>query len=241
MTPDFEPLASARVEAYLSQLLVPLTRNLSDFHREELRREMRAHLWGRVDAYRELGQPEDEAVTEALKQFGGAEDFTRHWRSEWVMQEQRGTVQEIVAAAWPALKLCLPLLVMAWVAARFLGYIVVNALPSTYTGALLTVYADSIIAVCGAAFFALSLWCGFRQGRRNPRRGGLGMFAALGIIIAAGSGLYEVSAATGLDRTVLGGLMVSLPLMAAAWMPTACLAAVLGGWRTRRTKARQLA
>ena len=236
MNDNPEPGNNARIEAYLDQLLVPLARNLSGFHRDELRRELQAHLWGRVDAYRELGQSEDEAVTEALKQFGGAEDFTRQWRSEWVTQEQRGTVQEIVAAAWPALKLCLPLLVTAWVAARFLGYIVVNALPSTYTGALLTVYGDSIIAVCGAAFFALSLWCGFRQGRRNPRRSGLGMFAALSVTIAAGSALYTVSAATGLDRTVLGGLMVSLPLMAAAWMPTACLAAVLGGWSARQRK-----
>jgi len=29
---------------------------------------------------------------------------------------------------------------------------------------------------------------------------------------------------------------VSLPLMAAAWMPTACLAAALSGWTMRRRK-----
>ena len=79
-----EPLASGprRVEAYLDQILAPLARRLSPFHREELRRELREHLWARVDAYRELGQSENEAVTEALRQFGGAEDFTRQWRRE---------------------------------------------------------------------------------------------------------------------------------------------------------------
>ena len=74
-----EPLASAprRVEAYLDQILAPLARRLSPFHREELRRELREHLWARVDAYRELGQSENEAVTEALRQFGGDENAVR--------------------------------------------------------------------------------------------------------------------------------------------------------------------
>ena len=74
-----EPLASTpqRVEAYLELILAPLAHRLSSFHQEELRRELREHLWARVDAYRELGQPEQEAITEALQQFGGAEDFLR--------------------------------------------------------------------------------------------------------------------------------------------------------------------
>ncbi len=77
MGPD--PLASApqRVEAYLDLILTPLSRRLSPFHREELRRELREHLWARIDAYGELGQPEGEAITEALRQFGGANDFAR--------------------------------------------------------------------------------------------------------------------------------------------------------------------
>ena len=95
MEPD--PLASGplRVEAYLDQILAPLARRLSPFYREELRRELREHLWARVDAYGELGQPEDEAVTEALRQFGGAEDFARQWRREWTKTPQRLTLREV--------------------------------------------------------------------------------------------------------------------------------------------------
>ena len=232
---------NTRMEAYLDQMLAPLTRGLSAFHQGELRRELRAHLWERVDAYQELGQPEDDAVTEALRQFGGADDFTRQWQREWRTMERTSTGREIGAATLTALKLCVPLLVLAWIAARLLGYIVINALPSTYAGSLLTLYANSLLAIGGAGFFHLSLWSGLVHGRRTPKRGGVGMFAALGTVITLGSALYWVSEKIGLDRTVLGGLFTSLPLMAAAWLPTACLSAAITGWRTRQAQTRHAA
>ena len=241
MTPDPEPLAFSRVEAYLDQLLVPLARNFSGFHREELRRELRAHLWERVDAYRELDYSEEDAVTEALRQFGGAEDFARQWRQEWVTSERRGTWEEIYIASISALRLCLPALAATWLGTHLLGLVVINALPSTYFGALLTVYDHALVGLSGTIFFGTSLWTGSIQGRRVPKRSGWGMFAALGTVITAGSAASLLGTRFGLEGTVCGGFYTSMPLMAAAWLPTACFAATVSGWWARRTKARLLA
>jgi len=241
MIPDFNSSAPRRVEAYLDQVLAPLTRRLSPFHRDELRREMRAHLWERVDAYCELGQSEEDAVTEALRQFGGAEDFLRQWRREWQIVSRSGAWGEIFAAARPALRLSLPALLLMWGLARVLGFVVINALPSTYFGALTTAYADALLAALGAGFFGLSLWVGLVQGRRVPERSGMGMFAALGATVAAGSALYWLGTGMGLDRTVFGDIFASLPLMAAAWMPVACGSAALSGWWTQKAKPRRMA
>ncbi len=243
MTPDPEPLSAtaARVEAYLDHLLVPLASNLSEFHRAELRRELRAHLWERVDAYRELDHSEENAVTEALKQFGGADDFARQWRSEWITQGRLGAVQEIAAAAWVGLCFCVPLLIATWAVACILGFIVVNLPSGSNLYGLSIIYGDVLALACGVGFFGLSLGIGVLHGRRSSRRSGQGMFAALSVIILGGSALFEVSAVTGLDRTMVGGLFASLPLMAAAWMPTACLAAVLSGWLTGKRRKQVLA
>ena len=233
-----EPLDSSplRVEAFLDQILDARGCGLSPFYQGELRRELRAHLWARVDAYRELGQSEHEAVTEALRQFGGAEDFLRQWRQEWQTVDRRVAWREILAATLPALRLSVPALLLAWLGGRGLGFLIVNALPRTYSGALLTAYGDALLVWAGAGFFCLSFWVGLVQGRRAPRRSGMGMFAALGAVIAVGSGLYRVGTQMGLDGTMFGGAFVSLPLMAAAWMPTACLAAAVSGWAARRRK-----
>ncbi len=236
-----EPSNSSRLEAYLDQLLVPLARNLSGFHREELRRELRAHLRGRVDAYLEMGHAEEDAVTEALRQFGGAEDFTRQWRQEWVTSERHSAWREIQASAWSALRLAVPALVVTWLVAYVLGYVlsyvVLHALPTTYTGALLVVYEQALLTAVIVEFVGLSLWAGIVQGRHAPRRSGWGMFAALSMVIMAGSATSLLGTEFGLEGTLCGGFYTSIPLMAAAWMPTACLAAAVSGWHTQRKRA----
>lgn len=107
-------LCTSRVKAYLDQLLVPLARNLSPFHRDGLRRELRAHLWGRVDAYQELDYSEEDAVTEALKQFGGANDFARQWRQEWITHVCPSVWREAWASSCQALRLSVPALAATW-------------------------------------------------------------------------------------------------------------------------------
>ena len=225
-----------RMEAYLDQMLAPLTRNLSDFHRDELRRELRAHLWERVDAYYELGQSEEDAVTEALQQFGGASGFTRRWRQEWVTSDRRGVWQEIWESSCQALRLIVPALVATWLIAYTLGHVVLKALPSTYTGALLIVDEDTLLTAVITEFVGLSLWAGIVQGRRAPKRGGWGMFAALSLVIIIGSVANLFGTEFGLEGTLCAGFYTSIPLMAAAWMPAACLAAAVSGWHTKRKR-----
>src|SRR5437868_3014731 len=77
------PAADARIEAYLdralgrragwsgSGCLLPASDS------QELRLEMRAHVEALIDAYRELGSTDDEAVTEALRRFGDARVLRR--------------------------------------------------------------------------------------------------------------------------------------------------------------------
>lgn len=236
MMPAPEHCAPRRVDAYLDQVLAPLTRELSPFHRDELRRELRAHLWERIEAYRELGQSEDNAVTEALQQFGGAEDFLRQWRAEWLTFDRQSAGRELWVAMRSALRLSVPMLLASWGAARVLTWLVVNCLPNTYLGALGIAYSDALLEMTGAGFLGLSLWAGLVQGRRVPRRSGLGMFSALAATIVAGSAFYWLGARVGLDHTVFGDVFASLPLMAAAWMPTACLTAAFAGGRAQRQK-----
>lgn len=108
------PDNSARLEAYLDQVLTPLTRQLTLFHQQELRRELKAHLWERVDAYRELGQSEDDAVTEALRQFGGAEDFLRQWRQEWAQAARADARGGLWQATLAGLRLSALFLLLAY-------------------------------------------------------------------------------------------------------------------------------
>ena len=238
MTPD-PATASTRVEAYLDQLLVPLTHNLSDFHRDELRRELRAHLQGRVDAYRELDYSEDDAVTEALKQFGSAEDFFKQWRREWMQAARPDAWQEILAATRSALRLTIPALVVTWVVAYVLGNLAIKTLPTLCTGNSAQVCADILLTIVCGGFFGLSLWVGIVQGRRTPRRSGWGMLAALGTVVTVGSASSLIGTIFGLEGTLCSGFYTSMPLMAAAWIPTTCFAAAVSGWWTQRSRKRR--
>ena len=249
MEPD--PLASGprRVEAYLDLILAPLTRRLSPFHREELRRELREHLWARIEAYIELGQPENEAVTEALQQFGGAKDFTRQWRREWTHAPRRVTLREVWEAARPALRPSL-----AGIAVAFLPCTIIHIgfcdLHGSAAGALLYHYADTIVRTWLLfAFLLMPVAVGMRHGRRNPAHAGAGMLAALTAEIATAGLLYELltgwalpygfwGSSTGFfvqnDSGVLFGMM-------AGWIPVAAAAAAISGWWARRSAARSLA
>ncbi len=177
------------MEAYLDLILAPLARRLSPFQCEDLRRELRGHLWARIDAYIELGQPESEAVTEALQQFGGAEDFTRQWRREWTKTPPRLTLREIWEAARPALRPSLAGIVVAFLPCTII-HIGFCDLQGSAAGALLYHYADTIVRTWLLfAFLLMPAIVGMRQGRRNPTHVGVGMLAALTAEIATASRL----------------------------------------------------
>lgn len=247
MEPD--PLASAqrRVESYLDQILAPLTRRLSPFHQDELRRELRDHLWARVDAYRELGMAEDGAVTEALHQFGGAKDFLRQWRREWMKTPRRLTLREAWDAGRAALKPSL-----AGITGGILPLIVLHVCYLNLRGSA----ASALLDGCGNtpgwawvwfAFLLLPTLVGMRHGRRTPQRAGVGMVAALTAGIIGISLLYEAagwivpefwSSSVGVfvqnDSSALFAMM-------AVWIPVASsAAAITGRWR-HQSKAHRLA
>src|SRR5262249_43238863 len=51
--------------------------------RQELRAECRAHVHALCEAYRELGSAPEEAILQALRQFGDPHRLGRRWRQEW--------------------------------------------------------------------------------------------------------------------------------------------------------------
>ncbi len=233
---------SARVEAYLDQVLAPLTHQLTPFHRAELRRELRTHLWERVDAYRELGQTEDDAVTEALRQFGGAEDFTRQWRREWM---KTAVVSASTLRIWDAGKSALkPSL--AGIAGAFLPAVVISSLyqglQHSAVGTFLYHYRDPIYwSWIGFAFLLLPVFVGVRQGWRQPRHAETGVAAVLVSEIAAVSLLYLLVDGTAPDNLYAESLCSILLALVVLWLPVAGGAAALSGWWARRSKSRRLA
>lgn len=238
-----DPLASAprRVEAYLDQMLAPLTPRLSPFHRDELRRELREHLWARIEAYRELGQSEDEAVTEALHQFGGAEDFLRQWRREWKKAPCQTTYRDICEAGrqalWPTL--------LGTVAA-VLPFVLLQAsyvgLRGSSAGTLLDSLGDTPMQIIeGFSLLALPVVIGAKHGKRTAQRAGLGIATALTVEALIADLLYRL---TSLHWTFSDnlygyfGLVVGVQMV---WIPLAGSAAALSQWITQRRKARQFA
>jgi len=235
------PDNTARVEAYLDQVLTPLTRQLSPFHHQELRRELKAHLWERIDAYRELGQSEDDAVTEALRQFGGAKDFLRQWRQEWAQAARPDARGGLWQATLTGLRLSVPFLLLActpvvvWVAqAPLYGHVIPWLKPwldghPSQIGALLA-WSDFVVlpAVLGMAI-----------GLRSPQRAGSGAFLALLGQIIAGAVLDGTGLKLWPHYPVFSNILGQAALMECAWLLITCLFASLTGWRMRRLKARQ--
>ena len=240
---NYEAGNSARVEAYLDLVIAPLTRQLTPFHRDELRREMRAHLWGRVDAYRELGQSEDDAVTEALRQFGGAEDFLRQWQREWAQAARPDARGGLWQATLAGLRLSVPFLLLActpviiWVSqAPLYGHVIPWLKPwldghPSQLGALLA-WSD---------FVLLPATLGIAIGRRSPQRAGSGAFLALASEIVAGAVLDGTGLKLWPHYPVFSDILGQTALMEIAWLPITCLFASLTGWGIRRLKTRQLA
>lgn len=238
MTSEPEPDNAQRVEAFLDQLLVPLGHNLSDFHQDELRRELRAHLWGRIDAYRELGQSETDAVTEALKQFGGAENFARQWRREWSQAARpmatgglwQATLAGLRLSAAALLLACAPVIV--WVS---LAPVYGHDVP------WLRVWLGDNAAWFGPCigwtdFVLLPALLGIAIGRRTPQRAGSGAFLALVSEIVTGAMLDGFGLRHWPRHPVISDILGQAALLEFAWLPTTCLAAALTGWWMQRRR-----
>ena len=186
---------------------------------------------------------ETDAVTEALRQFGGAEDFLKQWRQEWT-QAARPDAQ---GGLWPAtragLRLSVPFLLLActpvivWVSqAPLYGH----AIP------WLKPWLDSHPSQLGALlawsdFVVLPTALGIAIGRRSPPRAGSGAFLALLGEIVAGAMLDGTGLKLWPRPPVFSDILGQAALLEFTWLPTVCLFASLTGWGMRRLKTRRLA
>ena len=229
---------STRVEAYLDRILIPLTRRLTPFHRAELRRELKAHLWERVDAYRELGQSEDDAVTEALRQFGGAEDFTRQWRREWTKTPaQRVTLSEVWQVTRPLLRPSLLGIALALVPFGLPTLPLLLGQFYTMPWAMVHhVEANLFWPLAVFSYLLLPVLIGERQGRRAPERAGLGMTVMLALELVTTSLLYLLCPMRLSSEPSVDSFFSILLTLLLVWLPLSGTAASLSGWWTQRRK-----
>jgi len=229
--------APRRVEAYLDTVLTTLPRRLSALERDELRRELRTHLWERVAAYEELGQTEDAAVTEALRQFGGGKDFVKQWRREWTKTPRRVTLREV----WEATRLTLPLSFFALVVVHG-GWMLLDYLATSST--LGRLFLDVVaVAVGPGGMILVPLVLGVVHSRRAPHRAALGMFGALSMEIIGLGTLNWLAGRLlpGWDQNRFVQNFEVFLLGMFLWLPLASGAAALGGWLTRQAGARRVA
>ena len=174
-------------------------------------------------------------MTEALRQFGGAEDFTRQWRREWRNAKPSMRLHDVWQAARPALRLLLPALILAPAAIAFAGYFAIYS----FLGGpfLLAVFYMVVMGV--ALLFPVAF--GIAQGRRAQRHPGIGMFAALSVEIVGLGTISRLADAFLPNQSPIMQCLNTLLLTAYIWLPIACTTAALTGWWMRRSKARRLA
>ena len=231
--------APPRVEAYLDQVLAPLTRRLSAFHQQELRRELRAHLGERISAYQELGITEDNAVTEALRQFGGAEDFLQQWQQEWTKTTPQATLREIGVATRTALLLSLPALLIAclgwpdWAHPHSFSANQFAWAPDWMRWCQLS-YVASGWASFSLDFVLLPVAVGAAMGRFVPRHAGLGMLSALAAIIVL-TDWCLLPNAPNLGQFLWDSSYL-LFVLGFYWLPVACTTAAMASWWTQRQR-----
>lgn len=231
-SPDSAP---HQVEAYLDQVLAPLTRRLSAFHQQELRRELRTHLQERVNAYQELGMTEDDAVTEALRQFGGAEDFLRQWQQEWRRTPPQAVLREIGLATRYALLLSIPALLMTYPGSPqwpHMLYANQDNWPPDWLRHTPVAYITSSWGSFGLDLIVLPIVVGAAVGRLVPHRAGLGTLTALTVIITLTDWfLWPVFLNLG---RFTEGLSEQIFFCSIFWLPLACTSAALSGWWTQK-------
>jgi hypothetical protein len=181
--------------------------------REDLRAEWRAHLQALCEAYEELGSDPDEAVAQALEQFGDPWRLGRQWVREW----KRGAAAGEPQSVWPATRMAL----------RCFGLAGLVACGSTsgvldhWTWGLLHLGKWAEPALC----LGLPLWAGIFTGLLSRGRHALGTFYALAALTSISAGLAPLLPERWSDNTLILAL-----LQFVFWMPAGCAAAGLTGW-----------
>ncbi len=97
-TRDSDPV-SKPVEDYLDHVIAPMVGSVPFDTRQELRRELRAHIAQLIAAHEELGSDNDEATIAALRQFGPPSVVSRKWMQELPFTKPEAWCREPAAAS----------------------------------------------------------------------------------------------------------------------------------------------
>lgn len=117
LTQPDRSVPDSRVEDYLDHIIAPLVGRADYTARQEIRRDMRAHIDQLIAAHEELGSDPSEAVTAALRQFGTPSTVAQKWLNEFGEETLetagqdtlRKSVGRSFKATWPKLALGLGL------------------------------------------------------------------------------------------------------------------------------------
>jgi hypothetical protein len=204
--------ADPQIEDYLDHVFVPLVGRVPYATRATLRAELRAHLEALIDASRELGRQPDQAIRDALAQFGDPQALAREWLRGWRQQGPAGPV----LSARPA----------AFVALGCFGLATSVAVALVVALMLLVPGNSSMIAFWGPVVaFVLPALAGMTTGLLSPGRPAMGAFYALAVLIAVSA--LSASAISG--RTDFNEFAGFAMLQGMFWLPIGCGAAALGG------------
>lgn len=210
--PADEPARDTRIEDYLDHLTTPLVDGGVPYAvRHEVRREIRQHLLACATAYEELGRSPDEAVPQAIAQFGNPTRIGRRWLCEWQSAEPPHPVHSVRHATFVALSV--------------FGLATISALALSLlagSSALFSLAWMNTLLACEAV--AAPTLAGLITGLRARRRPSLGTFYALALLIPLNVGLLQLLPLVKDDLPALAGVQFIF------WVPIGCIAAALGGW-----------
>jgi uncharacterized membrane protein YeaQ/YmgE (transglycosylase-associated protein family) len=188
-----------RIEDYLDHVFVPLVGCVPYATRATLRAELRAHLEALIDAAGEIGRQPDEAVRDALEQFGDPQALAGQ-----------------VPSARPA----------TFVALGCFGLVTSEAVALVVVASMLDEQRFSLLGPLWPLLLVLvvPLLAGLATGWLSPARQALGTFYALALLIVVTSlGGSILVNRWGFNVPPLG---IAQGLF---WLPIGCAAAALGG------------
>ncbi len=209
------------LESYLSEVAAKLGPMPVEQRSEELR-EMRQHLLNAVTVNQEIGQREDEAVQNAVTQFGTPADLGGNLVWAWRREQTRNKKSLLGAAVTVPLALCLICFLMnqRWFD-LFLDHALNTILPRAFL-MYLGEHPGYGMDFTQAMFMLMFGLAGLAAGGLFPRQAVRGACLGLGLFwlgFAAVDGIKQLTALVSLDGLIhqgRGGWILSV--LAFAWL-----------------------
>jgi hypothetical protein len=204
-----------RIDDYLDHLYAPLVGRVPYDVRQQIRSELRTHLEALVAAGQEIGASPDQAIREALAQFGDPRRVAREWIRSWRRSAPPGGAE----SARPATLVALGTFGVATsLALALFATLMASAPVAPWAG----LWVPFLVCV-------VPLLAGLTTGILSPARHALGTFYALALLTTVTtlgtSWLAALAADTPLSELIAVGMMQGL-----FWIPIGCASAAFGGW-----------